>query len=666
MKKMMSALCWTLLLCVLAVCASGEGQLLTDEYFGNLAMAGGKLHFSMGNGFVSVSYTPEEGIQIIAEEARDYVFSNAEEAYFVLDNQLYREDAPKAPILTLPSAYQNEDWTVQYFLVQDTLVVYCNNSIALLSLATGREAMLTGGDVYGITVDDNCIYALQVDSTQEHFYCLRAYDTQGKLQRTVTTFDQADVYGLCCDSITGALYWIQTSTLYRWQNGNAEPLRILPLDWLTTRRVAVFAQKYVAAVGTGELYLFDMTQTQDAVSLTIRGIQSEGFGVDGAFMLENPNRAIQRNNDNAMTAENVYTAIMGKEDTVDLFLVQWSSSLVELIQRGYLEALNSEGLLADVASMYPAFQEMVTYHGTLYAVPENLIVKGWRVSADMAEQVEAPETLAELLDFIEAWEENDANDGRPVVADDVYGAWTAADFASYALEQYVMTAVQQGKEIDFQDENLMALLERIRQMKEQHLLSDTSEPIRSGCVFAAARTLSKYQNSVDVLGVSMDRWRIIRSPALEAENSPAVGVTLTVYVVNPYSRHIAEAQQFLTYMAQNRHEQIGGCLNAHCEATLRESAQAELDELSAEERQGVLNKPSSWMYHEAALTAYREQILPYLCVTPCRLLENERQSSVVPWVELQNAVQQYMDGMTDIRSCVQRLNAIVRTQILEN
>lgn len=416
----------------------------------------------------------------------------------------------------------------------------------------------------------------------------------------------------------------------------------------------------------GTFYLFDISQMQTETLLTIRGIQPETLSIDGAFMLENPDVAIQRNNDNAMTAEDVYTAIMGKEDTVDLFLVQWSSSLVELMQRGYLKALNSEGLLADVASMYPAFQEMVTYDGTLYAVPENVIVKGWRVSADMAELVEAPETLAELLDFIEAWEENDANDGRPVVADDVYGAWTAADFASYALEQYVMTAVQQGKEIDFQDENLMALLERIRQMKEQHLLSDTSESIRSGCVFAAARTLSKYQNSVDVLGASMDRWRIVRSPALEAENSPTVGVTLTVYVVNPYSRHIAEAQQFLTYMAQNRHEQIEGCLNAHCEATLRESAQAELDELSAEERQGVLNKSSSWMYHEAALTAYREQILPYLCVTPCRLLENERQSSVVPWVELQNAVQQYMDGMTDIRSCVQRLNAIVRTQILEN
>ena len=75
--------------------------------------------------------------------------------------------------------------------------------------------------------------------------------------------------------------------------------------------------------------------------------------------------------------------------------MQWSSSLVELIQRGYLEALNSEGLLADVASMYPAFQEMVTSDEVLYAA-ENVIVKGWRVSADMAEQVEAPETLAEL------------------------------------------------------------------------------------------------------------------------------------------------------------------------------------------------------------------------------------------------------------------------------
>ena len=84
--------------------------------------------------------------------------------------------------------------------------------------------------------------------------------------------------------------------------------------------------------------------------MTIRGIQSEGFDVDGAFMLENPNIAIQRNNDNAMTAEDVYTAIMGKEETPDLFLVQWSSSLVELIQRGYLEALNSVGLLADAAT----------------------------------------------------------------------------------------------------------------------------------------------------------------------------------------------------------------------------------------------------------------------------------------------------------------------------
>ena len=45
MKKRLSALCWTLLLCVIAVCASGEGQLLTDESFGNLALAGGKLHF---------------------------------------------------------------------------------------------------------------------------------------------------------------------------------------------------------------------------------------------------------------------------------------------------------------------------------------------------------------------------------------------------------------------------------------------------------------------------------------------------------------------------------------------------------------------------------------------------------------------------------------------
>lgn len=641
-------------------------DILEENTQGALALSGKYFYFmdTQENECVT-KRTDGLSTQIVTKEWRYYVNGYSDETYFIRQNQLYMESNPDNAIFSMPDQYCSE-YEVYYFILNNVLVAQQERTIVLVSLDTGRVSTLENCIAYDVAIDENNIYVLQEDRTGDSIYCIKAYDKDGKNQKLIAGMNRTDVYGLSYDYTSEILYWMEGTNLYGMKNGEIEQVCTLPLDAQTTAETAVSFGKYAVMSKEGTFYLFDISQMQTETLLTIRGIQPETLSIDGAFMLENPDVAIQRNNDNAMTAENVYTAIMGKEDTVDLFLVQWSSSLVELMQRGYLEALNSEGLLADVASMYPAFQEMVTYDGTLYAVPENVIVKGWRVSADMAEQVEAPETLAELLDFIEAWEENDANDGRPVVADDVYGAWTAADFASYALEQYVMTAVQQGKEIDFQDENLMALLERIRQMKEQHLLSDTSEPIRSGCVFAAARTLSKYQNSVDVLGVSMDRWRIIRSPALEAGSDPAVGVTLTVYVVNPYSRHIAEAQQFLTYMAQNRHEQIEGCLNAHCEATLRESAQAELDELSAEERQGVLNKSSSWMYHEAALTAYREQILPCLCVTPCRLLENERQSSVVPWVELQNAVQQYMDGMTDICSCVQRLNAIVRTQILEN
>lgn len=641
-------------------------DILEENTQGALALSGKYFYFmdTQENECVT-KRTDGLSTQIVTKEWRYYVNGYSDETYFIRQNQLYMESNPDNAIFSMPDQYCSE-YEVYYFILNNVLVAQQERTIVLVSLDTGRVSTLENCIAYDVAIDENNIYVLQEDRTGDSIYCIKAYDKDGKNQKLIAGMNRTDVYGLSYDYTSEILYWMEGTNLYGMKNGEIEQVCTLPLDAQTTAETAVSFGKYAVMSKEGTFYLFDTSQMQTETLLTIRGIQPETLSIDGAFMLENPNRAIQRNNDNAMTAEDVYTAITGKEDTVDIFLVQWSSSLVELMQRGYLEALNSEGLLADVASMYPAFQEMVTYDGTLYAVPENVIVKGWRVSADMAEQVEAPETLAELLDFIEAWEENDANDGRPVVADDVYGAWTAADFASYALEQYVMTAVQQGKEIDFQDENLMGLLERIRQMKEQHLLNDTSESIRSGCVFAAARTLSKYQNSVDVLGVSMDRWRIIRSPALEAENSPAVGVTLTVYVVNPYSRHIAEAQQFLTYMAQNRHEQIEGCLNAHCEATLRESAQAELDELSAEERQGVLNKSSSWMYHEAALTAYREQILPYLCITPCRLLENERQSSVVPWVELQNAAQQYMDGMTDIRSCVQRLNAIVRTQILEN
>lgn len=641
-------------------------DILEENTQGALALSGKYFYFmdTQENECVT-KRTDGLSTQIVTKEWRYYVNGYSDETYFIRQNQLYMESNPDNAIFSMPDQYCSE-YEVYYFILNNVLVAQQERTIVLVSLDTGRVSTLENCIAYDVAIDENNIYVLQEDRTGDSIYCIKAYDKDGKNQKLIAGMNRTDVYGLSYDYTSEILYWMEGTNLYGMKNGEIEQVCTLPLDAQTTAETAVSFGKYAVMSKEGTFYLFDISQMQTETLLTIRGIQPETLSIDGAFMLENPDVAIQRNNDNAMTAEDVYTAIMGKEDTVDLFLVQWSSSLVELMQRGYLEALNSEGLLADVASMYPAFQEMVTYDGTLYAVPENVIVKGWRVSADMAEQVEAPETLAELLDFIEAWEENDANDGRPVVADDVYGAWTAADFASYVLEQYVMTAVQQGEEIDFQDENLMALLERIRQMKEQHLLSDTSEPIRSGCVFAAARTLSKYQNAVDVLGVSMDRWRIIRSPALGAGSDPAVGVTLTVYVVNPYSRHIAEAQQFLTYMAQNRHEQIEGCLNAHCEATLRESAQAELDELSAEERQGVLNKSSSWMYHEAALTAYREQILPYLCVTPCRLLENERQSSVVPWVELQNAVQQYMDGMTDIRSCVQRLNAIVRTQILEN
>ena len=99
-------------------------------------------------------------------------------------------------------------------------------------------------------------------------------------------------------------------------------------------------------------------------------------------------------------------------------------------------------------------------------------------------------------------------------------------------------------------------------------------------------------------------------------------------------------------------------------AEQRAALQERLDGLHAQQR-ALTERPGSWMYYEPALTAYRETVVPNLFTAPCRLLELAQQTHASVWDELAKAVQQYLEGLTSLEQCVQRLGQIARTVEME-
>ena len=479
--------------------------------------------------------------------------------------------------------------------------------------------------------------------------------------------------GLACDAETGAVYAVVAGSLSRLDGDRWTPLRPLT-RWLGWRNFAVYADGF-SFVDNSALAFIPLAAPAGTVQLNVRGINWMS-SEDQHFMMEYPSISIHRQSATHYCAEEIYQSIATRDGETDLFFVPMSSGLRNLMEKGYLQALSpSEPLERDADRLYAFARDCCQVDGQRYAFPADALVGIWTLKKGV-DLPALPTTVAELIDFSQAWDPADTS--MPPVATAFYSqAWSRREYASYVLRQFILLAG--GKPLDFQDPRLSAALARCAQLDALDLPYSALEDTE----FCAAITADDLNA---LLGYCANECEIIPPPALDAGGEKVIPADLFVYVLNPYSTHQAEALTYLAYLAQNRLNSAAALLCADAAparyASFTEAA-TELDEQIADARDALAagtpeNRPTlqesldalldeqemmeadndSWIINPDALNRYRALYAPHIAPLLPPLLETSAKSQMNLGGTVDDCLNAWVEGKSTTAQLLSKLAAI--------
>ena len=289
-----------------------------------------------------------------------------------------------------------------------------------------------------------------------------------------------------------------------------------------------------------------------------------GTPLDERFLTAHPEIPVQFTL-NYFTAEKLFAEhmIQGRDD-YDLYELRVSDVFLQMKEKGFFHALSGvAGYQEQSGSLYPVFRDLVTDDtGRLAAYPSSIMQTCFGISRWAAGQLgispdKLPVSYAEFLDFAEAWEENPQeillyNEGvdhlRMVLMKGVTDAFEALYFQN---PQEALAALDETA----------ALLDRIAALNLEKRFGRLVPPDNS----AAMSDYTKEPDYLFTSNYSILPSRQVRSggewtagfdylPLKLTYGAPVVlPVTeLRVYVINPYSSRISQAETYLSYLAKVR------------------------------------------------------------------------------------------------------------------
>lgn len=569
-----------------------------------------------------------------------------------------------------------------------------------LSTGLGSYFMNTGAFQSMTLAEDARLLVLQPSPDKPNECIIIAYDPYGQSLGTVTTIPTTDCAGLACDMTTGALYWVEGTSLIRFQDGQRQKMGNLPYSANDAGRAGFIHGYYCVRFPNGTHHFQSiraLERQQDALS--IWGTENITYGVDAAFSLST-GIVIDRPNFTHYCVEEAYTAIQTGEQ-VDLFYLPMSAGVRVMMERGYAAPLEDETLLSDVARFYPVIAETLTYDGQLYAVLNRTCIGGWRQHRALADELAVPATWAEVLDLLENWPEHPLNTGVPLIMTPSYPdtntGWSGNDYADAIITAFVREQLRAGQKVDFNNETFIALMERLRGIVERKIIDATRREKSSETEYAFKAAWGGGESphySVDVSGICVGFFNetIAAAPTVFADSPGALSVDSMVYILNPRAPHKEQAMTYLRYVAQNREKSSGALycadavpahvfaedilyyqthiaeLQAQKKAATSEAVKEQLDrEIGYDEinLKNLTGGVDSWTVYEPLLTLYRTEVVPAIYAEPSALLDTAFATHTVILDELLALGHRYLSGGMPIDQCVRRMNEIVNAMLME-
>ena len=265
-----------------------------------------------------------------------------------------------------------------------------------------------------------------------------------------------------------------------------------------------------------------------------------------------------------VTGEELADQLNMKNDSVDIYVLPADSTYYSILKKGLAADLSSSLTISeDVEAMYEPIRELlVNGQGQVVAYPADLRVRRFGINEGYWNQVfpdrPLPRTFSEVMDAWIEWEENWAEEYRGVGF--FMGEFDYADTVRRLISLYV----EQHADEELPDLTAPALrevLEKLQRVYEirteagrstsydvpDELLADTGET-GPGIVFWCDVRDAAYVDSTATLtydsdyihGVLKAHWTPLNI-TFEADAAPYTGARMSVYVVNPYTKHLGDA-----------------------------------------------------------------------------------------------------------------------------
>ena len=533
---------------------------------------------------------------------------------------------------------------------------------------------------------------------------IAVYDPATGGTTLVATLNGSYLNNLTYDRESDTAYYCGDATIYAvpLATGESRVSAYLPVNaWSgsDTTFAAISGGMIVYANGDGTYVRRLDAPEMAAGALTVAN--EGGTTKHMAVVAEHPELNVTLASEYPQTMEELTTAMVSGTGSMDVLCLTTSYNPVErLIDKGYAADLSGyPELMAVAGRMDPRFTQSVMRDGKLYALPVALSTNTLGVNAEAMEKLgltesDLPATWLEFLDFAANYyydygEENadvalmDLNMRRPLfqMIRDQYVAAQLRDTGSVSFDTPLFRKLMQALEaIDFTELDPY-------EVKGDKIWegNDANEFYEKQQLFTRYSEASP--RAMDQSGYGRSNQPLILR--LDSETEPVLPVIMTVIIVNPRSTRMDQAAAYLTayaghYDAETENimffpDQNDPVPNSYYEVqkqsyeeSLRdvdsriekadESEKASLRE-TREQIQGYLDELENQRMSvtEEMIQAYREQVAPYLYVTPQTPLTNPESSN-----ELDTLTSQYLDHAIDLDTYIREMNQRVRMMMLED
>lgn len=420
-----------------------------------------------------------------------------------------------------------------------------------------------------------------------------------------------------------------------------------------------------------------------------------------AVVGEHPELNVTLASEYPQTMEELTTAMVSGTGTMDvLSLTTTYNPVARLIDKGYAADLSGyPELMAVVQRMDTRFTDSVMRDGKLYALPVSLSTNTLGVNAQTMEKLgltesDLPTTWLEFLDFAANFYYDYGEENADVALMDLN---MRKPLFQMIRDQYVAVQLRDTGSVSFDTplfRKLMQALEAIdfTELDPYEVKGDKVWEGDDANEFYEKQQLFTLYSEANPCSMGQSGYGRVNQPlvlSLDGETEPIIPTGMTVMIVNPRSTRLDQAAAYLTayaghYEAESENimffpDQNEPVPNSYYEVQ-KQSYEDRLNDLDGliektdesekpalrEEREQVQSyldelETQRMSVTEEMIQAYREQVAPYLYVTPQTPLTNPDSSA-----ELDTLTRQYLDRAIDLDTYIREMDQRVRMMMLED